>query len=157
MILALVYVFVAGALGGVINALMTDNGFVLPKKEKSEKVTIIRPGFPGNILIGGVAALVSWGLYGPVAAINVFEIKAHSGDAILLTLSALAGAVLVGVGGARWLTNEVDKKLLRATGAQAASTPTNQSLARAISLYSPAMAFRAAMGTADTAAKSKKD
>jgi hypothetical protein len=31
---------------------------------------------------------------------------------ISLTFSALAGAFMVGVAGARWITNEVDKKLL---------------------------------------------
>ena len=30
-----------------------------------------------------------------------------------LTFSALAGALLVGVAGAKWITNEVDKKLLK--------------------------------------------
>jgi hypothetical protein len=32
---------------------------------------------------------------------------------ISLTFSALAGAFLVGVAGAKWITNEVDKKLLK--------------------------------------------
>lgn len=32
-----------------------------------------------------------------------------------LKFSALAGGLLVGVGGARWITNEVDKRLLKET------------------------------------------
>jgi hypothetical protein len=32
---------------------------------------------------------------------------------ISFTFSALAGAFLVGVAGAKWITNEVDKKLLK--------------------------------------------
>jgi hypothetical protein len=31
-----------------------------------------------------------------------------------ITLAGLVGAVLVGIAGARWLTNEVEKKMLRA-------------------------------------------
>jgi hypothetical protein len=153
MILVLLYVFVAGAVGGVVNALLTDNGFVLPKTETSDKITIIRPGFSGNILIGGVAALISWGLYGPLAAINIMAGKAAVGEKLSLTLSALAGAVLVGVGGARWLTNEVDKKFLRATASAAANSPASQSISRAISISSPAMAFRAMMGRPDDSKK----
>jgi hypothetical protein len=46
---------VAGAVGGVVNALMSDNGFVLPKTAHG----IIRPGYLGNVLIGAVAAGIS--------------------------------------------------------------------------------------------------
>ena len=37
------------------------------KKEEKNNTKIIRPGFLVNIFIGGIAALVSWGLYGPFA------------------------------------------------------------------------------------------
>ena len=50
-------------LGGIINALVSDNGFVKPSEETAGEVTIIRPGFAGNILLGAVAAFISWGLY----------------------------------------------------------------------------------------------
>ena len=58
----MVIIFACGAVGGVINALLTDNGFILPKKEQQDNTKIIRPGFLVNIFIGGIAALVSWGL-----------------------------------------------------------------------------------------------
>ena len=152
MIRLMIFIFAAGAAGGFINALITDNGFVLPKKEISGTISIIRFGFMVNIFVGGVAALVSWGLYGPLAAVNIMERK--TGDAaISLTLSAIAGAVLIGVGGARWLTNEVDKKLLRATAAEAANAPASQSLSRSISISSPVMAFRAAVANLNTTEK----
>jgi len=149
MILVMIYVFAAGAVGGIINALISDNGFVLPKKETSDKISIIRPGFSGNILTGGVAALVSWGLYGPLAAVNILKCKTGDEASLSLTLSAIAGAVLIGVGGARWLTNEVDKKLLRATAAEAANAPASQKLSRSIAISSPVMAFRAAVANLD--------
>ena len=55
-------IFPFGAVGGVVNALLTYNGFILPKKEEKHNTRIIRPGFLVNIFIGGIAALVSWGL-----------------------------------------------------------------------------------------------
>jgi hypothetical protein len=70
--LILLYVFLAGAVGGAVNALMTDNGFILPKSEDVDgKTTLLRPGYLGNILIGAVGAVVSWGLYGPLSSFNI--------------------------------------------------------------------------------------
>jgi hypothetical protein len=57
--------------GGVVNALLSDNGFALPKPEKVGTTQIIRPGFIGNVLISGVAACISWGLYGPFSALYI--------------------------------------------------------------------------------------
>src|SRR2546423_1460047 len=96
----------AGAIGGVVNAVMTENGFVLPKQEKVDSGTILRPGFLGNLIIGGVAAGVSWGLYGPLANKVVFPPSLVATGDTGIALATLVGAVLVGVGGARWLTNE---------------------------------------------------
>ena len=52
----------------------------------------------------------SWALYGSGAAIDLAQ--GDMNTQLSLRLSALVGAFLVGVGGARWLTNETDKKLL---------------------------------------------
>lgn len=64
-----------------------------------------------NVLIGAFAAFASWSFYGPGASVDL----AHETERAVLSLkfSALAGALLVGVGGARWITNEVDKRLLK--------------------------------------------
>ena len=138
-------IFAFGALGGVVNALLTDNGFILPKREQRDKTKIIRPGFLVNIFIGGVAALVSWGLYGPFAA--VFIIGGTNDPNLYstgLSLSSVVGGLLVGVGGARWLSNEVDKKLLRAAASTAASGQPNDQKAIRISAAPPAEALRIA-------------
>ncbi|MGD2038161.1 MAG: hypothetical protein PVH28_09775 [Desulfobacterales bacterium] len=138
-------IFVFGAVGGVVNALLSDNGFILPKKQAQNSTRIIRPGFLVNIFIGGIAALVSWGLYGPFAEVFIIggtidPIVGSTG----LSLSSVIGALLVGVGGARWLTNEVDKKLLRAAASKAASgQPSNQKAIR-ISAAPPAEALNIA-------------
>lgn len=97
---------VSGAAGGVVNALLTDNGFILPTRVKQ----IWCPGFISNVLIGTFSAFASWSFYGSGAGLDVSG--AGQRTQISLTFSALAGAFMVGVAGARWITNEVDKKLL---------------------------------------------
>ncbi len=89
-----VIVFVAGALGGILNALITDNGFVFPKfATVSNGASIWRPGILGNLFVGAIAALVSWALYGPSAELPIGEFKAE------LTWAGFASAILVGVVG----------------------------------------------------------
>jgi hypothetical protein len=135
----------AGALGGVINALLTDNGFVVPVRVQADEVTIVRPGVIGNILISAIAAGVSWGLYGPFAvAVVVGSSAASTPPPPNLTLSSLVGAVLVGISGAKWLTNEVDKNLLKAAAAKAASGQASAAKAQQIALASPANALKIA-------------
>jgi hypothetical protein len=98
---------IAGAIGGVVNALLTDNGFILPRKEYA----IWCPGFISNALIGAVSAFSSWAFYGSGASVELAQVTEQS--QISLRFSALAGAFLVGVAGARWIANEVDKRLLK--------------------------------------------
>jgi hypothetical protein len=146
--LLVLIVFAVGAIGGAINALISDNGFVLPKSTAG----ILRPGFFGNMLIGGVAAAISWSLYGPLASLPIVSVGTREtppaqGD---LTLAAIGGAILVGVAGARWLSNEVDKALLRTAGAEASTRTSGLSVAFAT--QSPAEVVQAAqrvMGGSD--------
>lgn len=145
----LLIIFVAGAIGGIVNALMTDNAFVLPKAEITEKnARIYRPGILGNIVISGIAACVSWGLYGPFATAYIAGGQTtQPGTAAQpgVTLAAFVGAILVGIAGARWITNEVDKNLLRATASQAATSKSSDQLAAKIAMAKPAEAFRLSM------------
>jgi hypothetical protein len=97
----------AGGLGGVVNALITDNGFALPKSERG----IWCLGFIANVLVGAFAAFSSWAFYGSGAGIDLANVTERT--EISLRFSALAGALMVGVAGAKWITNEVDKKLLK--------------------------------------------
>ena len=98
---------IAGAIGGVVNALLTDNGFILPKLLKA----IWCPGFLSNVIIGAFSAFASWSFYGSGAGVDLANLDDNT--TISLRFSALAGAFLVGVAGSRWLTNEVDKRLLK--------------------------------------------
>jgi hypothetical protein len=98
-----------GGLGGVVNALLSDNGFALPRNESG----VWCPGALTNILVGSFAAFSSWAFYGSGASV---ELAQQSERAVIsLRFSALAGAFLVGVAGAKWITNEVDKRLLKET------------------------------------------
>jgi hypothetical protein len=105
----------AGGVGGVVNAFLTDNGFFLPRREHN----VWCPGAISNILIGALAAFSSWAFYGSGASVELSQLGPRA--AITLRFSALAGAFLVGVAGSRWLTNEVDKKLLKESIVAAAS------------------------------------
>jgi hypothetical protein len=148
--LMLAFIALAGAVGGIANALMTENGFLMPRSEQtSGGSTIVRPGYLGNIFVGSVASIISWGLYGPLSSYFVAgtpeALNANSSpENVGLTLASLVGGLLVGVGGARWLSNEVDKNLLRAAAAQAAGKGASLSASQQISLASPAKALEIA-------------
>jgi len=98
-----------GGLGGVVNAFLSDNGFAVPRNESG----VWCPGAISNILVGGFAAFSSRAFYGSGASIELADRSLRS--VISLRFSALAGAFLVGVAGAKWITNEVDKRLLKET------------------------------------------
>ena len=137
-------VMLAGAAGGLLNAYFTDNGFVWPKVESVGAFTITRPGFLGSMLVGGIAAGVSWGLYGPFAGVSILGSTDGVRPGAALTVSALVGAVLVGIGGGRWLTDQADKSLLKATAAQAAQGRASPEASAAIAASRPAAALEIA-------------
>lgn len=128
-------IFGVGMVGGIANALLSGNIFLFPKTDPGPPKNVFVPGLIVTAVIGGIAALVSWGLYG-----------ASSGSTIngqsTVTVAALAGAILVGFGGARWLTNEVDKTLLNKTASLAAERPMSQTAAKEILSASPIEALR---------------
>lgn len=136
-------VFTAGSVGGLINALTTDNRFGLPMVERADPSHTLRPGLLGNALVGGIAAIVSWGLYGPFSATYLVggPLPAMQPG---LTHAGAGGAVLVGIAGARWLTSEVDKKLLRMAGVKAAAAKPTAELVHTFSTGSPSAVLRAA-------------
>ena len=101
----------------------------------------------GNIVIGAVAAVISWGLYGPFSAAYLFgtsPVPETTPQKFDLTLSAFVGAVLVGVGGAKWLSDEVDKRLLKAAASEAAKKESSSEASTQILAASPAEALNVA-------------
>jgi hypothetical protein len=111
-----VIVAAAGGIGGMIAAVLSeDKGFVRPTKVTAATGTVYRPGWTGLILTGASAALVSWGLY---------------------------GAVLVGTGGSKWISSQVDKTLLQqAAGAAALADPATPAEAQTIATGTPLQAL----------------
>jgi hypothetical protein len=139
----LAVILVAGGIGGLLNALLTDNGFLKPCTEKTAGVDVWRPGFVGNVAVGAGAALISWGLYGPLAMTSVLPLAPGAAQAAL-TVSSLAGAGLCGVGGARWLSAEIDKKMLTHAASAAAAGPADQAMATRLLAAKPAGALKLA-------------
>jgi hypothetical protein len=95
----------AGGSGGVVNALISGNGFAFPRYVKG----VLCPGALSTIVTGAFAAFASWAFYGSGATIDIADSLARPH----LQMPALAGAFLIGVVGAKWITNEADKSLLK--------------------------------------------
>ena len=131
----LLAIFAAGAIGGLANLLLAGDGFHLPKYDPPTGIYL--PGFLGNIAIGGIAAVVSWGLYGPFSStviIGAGRLDGHDDPSV--TLASRVGAILVGTGGARWLASEVDKRLFRSAAAEAAAKPQDADASKVIAASS---------------------
>ena len=106
----------AGFVGGLINAILTDGGFVAPAVQTlADGRRIWRPGWLGTAAVGSAAALVLWGLYGPLATVMIVGEPLPGTARPALSVFGLIGAFLSGMGGGRVLTSEVDKHLLNVT------------------------------------------
>ncbi len=139
----------AGGIGGFVNAISTDNSFALPRRVADAGGVVVawQTGVLGNMATAAVAALISWGLYGPSSGMVVVGSSTSSAaTALSLTIGTLATAILIGYGGARWLTNEVDKRILKAAASAAAAGAPSDTNATRIANSSPRNAFRIATG-----------
>ncbi|MDX2520924.1 hypothetical protein PV355_38230 [Streptomyces stelliscabiei] len=135
------WIAVCGAVGGFAAALLSnDQGFRLPHRVKIEEASVLRPGFIGLVVIGALAAVASWGLYGPVATSTIFGGNATgepARDNYGITIAAMIGAFLVGVGGSKWLANASDKEVLRAAATTAAGRDADHDIAAKMSTAEP--------------------
>lgn len=132
----------AGAFGGVVNALLSGINFPLPRIEKIGDAKVLQPGILGNIFVSTVAALVSWGLYGPLSTYVFLGEAQPTQSEPSLTLSTLAGAILVGVAGAKWFTTEIDKSTLKTAATKASSAIPDSAKTAAIAGASPIETLR---------------
>jgi hypothetical protein len=126
----------AGAVGGIANGLLSDNGFLMPKLDVVGQLRIWRPGVAGNLFFGAVAAAFLWGLFGPSGASQVLPLSPHQ-PTVSLDVAALVGAFLVGGGGSRCLTNELDKRVLRLASSKAAAARPEQVVSAEMMTVSP--------------------
>lgn len=104
----------AGLAGGLVNALTEVEGLALPRREVLPNGSqILRLGFVGNLVFGVLAAVLLAALYSPLAAMDIAAPAA--GQRYSLTFLTLAGAFLSGVGGARIITNEANRRIEKAS------------------------------------------
>ncbi len=114
----LAVLFAGGMSGGFVNAIMVDSGLILPRLDHLSDQTILRLGFVGNLIVGGFAALMIGGLYGPMSAMELSgaRVKMH------MSFSSLAAAILTGAAGARVFSQEIEKRYTRASQRSVAKT-----------------------------------
>jgi len=109
--LMILAVFVAGCVGGSIPLLTNrqrfgSRGLVYEKKACSTWF----PGSLGHVLVGGVAAVVFWGLYGPLGEGAILGGDPNSTGDAKLSLANLMGSVVVGIGGPDWLQAQAERR-----------------------------------------------
>lgn len=102
-------IFLAGCAGGFVNSLVSGE-LKLPAKD--QEAGVFRPGWLGIVLVGGAAATVSWGLYGPLAEMALLGGAGNPSVLPILRVSEFFGGLIVGFGGGRWLTSEVERSIL---------------------------------------------
>jgi hypothetical protein len=102
-------IFGAGFVGGLVNSLVAGE-LRLPQKDPTANV--YRPGWIGSCLVGGVAAVTIWGLYGPLANTALLG-GVGTTVAPILKVGELFGSLVTGMGGGRILFGEVDRRALQ--------------------------------------------
>jgi hypothetical protein len=130
----------AGAIGGVVNALLSNNGFAVPQFSNH----ILQLGVIGNVLLGAFAAVITWGLYGPLKDAVLLGTEPAGQLPANLTVTAVVGAALAGAGGARVVSNEIDKRFFKSAATVAAQKDANPALAARIATTSPVDALEQA-------------
>ena len=83
-----------GAVGGSINGLLS-NEVRLPYLDKEARIW--RPAWLGSIIVGAVAAVVVWGVYGPAASNYLLGSQVFQAR---VTVAEVLSSLLVGIGGA---------------------------------------------------------
>ena len=94
----------AGIIGGLVNCLLAKE-FANPAFDSVTRAW--RPGWLGNLAVGGFAAIVVGGLSGPLASL---DIDAPDDAVRALKVFEVAAAVLVGIGGGSILTQLANRQ-----------------------------------------------
>lgn len=130
-------IFALGGLGSLVSAFVGDSSWHLPEFDWANGV--YRPGWIGNALVGGLAAVGSW------ASANAGDWSDPNATAFHFTNAALASALAVGFGGASWFKSQSEKSLLRGAAVVAAGKNADPAAAAAIATSAPSNAFKAAV------------
>jgi hypothetical protein len=105
-----------GAAGGIVNCAITGE-FIFPKFDSATRIW--RPGWVGNVLVGGAAATVVFGMNGPLASFDLF---ARQQPEMHFTVAQLISSIVVGLGGGNILTQFAQKQAERFSKNTLAST-----------------------------------
>jgi hypothetical protein len=109
---------IVGGIGGALNAVLSDCAHVLPSLVRLSpgRTRIVRVGILGSVVMGAVTAtFLSWAVHTAGASLR----PTSEFGLVLLGFCNLFIAFV----SSRWLTNEVDKLVLRKAVFKAASAP----------------------------------
>jgi hypothetical protein len=123
-----------GSLGSLVSAFVGDNGWHLPMNDNG----IFRPGYLGNMLVGALAALASWGMQKAATLIGT------PAGTLSFSTADMANAIVIGFGGASWFKSQIEKVVLQRTAVVAAGKPSDPAAASQIATSTPMEALRAA-------------
>ena len=128
-------IFILGGLGSLVNSFLGDSGWHVPMFDRDSDV--FRPGWLGNWLVGGLAAVASWGMANSMDLLD-------KNLRFQFTTAAVANALIIGFGGASWFKGQTEKTILQKTAAEAASKAADPAAASKIASSSPLEAVRTA-------------
>jgi hypothetical protein len=137
LLIAVGIILTAGAVGGVFNSIIIDQGFKVGGKEIKDGKFVWKLGFSSNIMCGAFAAFISWGLYGPLSSADLFKENVAE-----LTFSTICGAALIGFSGSSWLTTQSDKSVWKTTAIEATKAQPSPGTAAEIATQTPQQALR---------------
>ncbi|MEQ1761341.1 MAG: hypothetical protein ABL986_23780 [Vicinamibacterales bacterium] len=99
-------IFGAGFIGGLVNSLI-EGELQLPHRDS--EANVFRPGWVGSCLVGGIAAVSFWGLYGPFADLALIG-GTPQPPAVTLRVGELFGSLVTGIGGGKLLLGAVERR-----------------------------------------------
>jgi hypothetical protein len=103
-----------GAGGGAVNAVLTQDTQLFPSiMQIAPRRRLVRVGLLGSIAVAAAAAMAA------IWVLTAADCHESSGDTVALSTAGF----LVGLAASRWVTNETDKRLLRAAVCKAAAAP----------------------------------
>src|SRR2546429_3446547 len=87
-----------GAVGGIVNCAISGE-FNYPRFDAAAKVW--RPGWIGNVLVGAVASVFVWGIYGPLASVDLLTGEMAG---VRLNVAQLLTSLVIGLSGGEILS-----------------------------------------------------
>lgn len=112
-----VFVFIAGCIGGAVTGLVAEasSSDMGPRRKRlgiayqNPGCKTVFAGLAGHVLLGGIAAVVYWGFYGPFSGFAILGTAPHGTNTIepFLTIGQLVASIVLGIGGPAFLQAEV--------------------------------------------------